>query len=86
MSTNNGLRYRTKPVEKEAIEWTGDYVAIMNFMKTHNRYIDDNNDLIIETLEGNHKADIGDMIVRGLRGEYYPVKREIFDLTYERVE
>lgn len=39
--------------------------------------------LLIETIEGTHRADLGDWIVRGIQGELYPVKPDIFALTYE---
>ena len=39
--------------------------------------------LIIATLEGLHWANFGDWIIRGVQGEFYPVKPEIFDQTYE---
>lgn len=42
--------------------------------------------LRIHTLEGVMRADIGDYIIRGVRGEHYPCKADIFDETYERVE
>jgi len=37
----------------------------------------------IETLEGIMRADVGDWIIRGVKGEYYPCKPDIFDATYE---
>lgn len=40
----------------------------------------------IETLEGNHRADIGDWIIQGVKGEIYPCKPDIFSLTYDSVE
>lgn len=39
--------------------------------------------LIIPTLEGDHLASFGDWIIRGVQGEFYPCKPDIFDLTYE---
>lgn len=39
----------------------------------------------IETLEGNMKAKIGDYIIKGINGEFYPCKSDIFDKTYEEV-
>ena len=42
--------------------------------------------LPINTLEGNIKASIGDYIIRGVNGEYYPCKPDIFKKTYESVE
>lgn len=41
---------------------------------------------IIHTLEGDHRADIGDYIIRGIAGEFYPCKPDIFAATYEHVE
>lgn len=42
--------------------------------------------VIIHTLEGDLKADVGDFIITGIRGEQYPCKPDIFNKTYERVE
>lgn len=42
--------------------------------------------IYIETLEGVLKADIGDYIITGVRGEQYPCKPDIFEATYEEVE
>ncbi len=41
--------------------------------------------LIIHTLEGDHRADPGDWIITGIKGEKYPIKDEVFRMTYERV-
>ena len=43
-------------------------------------------ELTIPTLEGNHTAKHGDYIIRGVKGEFYPCKPDIFEQTYERVE
>ena len=40
----------------------------------------------IITLEGNHKAIPGDYIIKGVKGEFYPCKPDIFEMTYEVVE
>lgn len=42
--------------------------------------------MYIETLEGIHKANIGDWIITGVNGEQYPCKPDIFAKTYEYVE
>lgn len=42
--------------------------------------------LFINTLEGNMCADIGDFIIKGINGEFYPCKPDIFEKTYEVVE
>lgn len=41
--------------------------------------------IIIPTLEGRHAARIGDWIVNGVKGEFYPVRADIFELIYEAV-
>jgi hypothetical protein len=41
---------------------------------------------VIATLEGNHTASPGDWIIRGVQGEFYPCKPDIFEATYEPVE
>jgi len=79
-------RFRKKPVEIEAIEWTGENVsAVMDFMKWRNASHDDRAGLMIHTLEGTHHATPGDWIIRGVKGEYYPCKPDIFAATYEPV-
>jgi len=40
----------------------------------------------IKTLEGTMRADVGDWIITGIKGEKYPCKPDIFEATYERVE
>lgn len=40
----------------------------------------------IKTLEGKHEVTEGDWIITGVKGEKYPVKPDIFEMTYERVE
>lgn len=49
-------------------------------------YIDpDTGELIIRTLEGDMRASYGDWIIRGVKGEFYPCKPDIFEATYEPV-
>lgn len=42
--------------------------------------------LIIKTLEGEHLASIGDYIIKGVKGEFYPCKPDIFEQTYEELK
>jgi len=42
--------------------------------------------LVIDTLEGPHRADAGDWIIRGVAGEFYPCKPDIFEESYDAVE
>jgi len=42
--------------------------------------------IVIRTLEGDMAASLGDYVIKGIRGEFYPCKADIFEATYERVE
>lgn len=79
-------RYKTKPCEIEAIQWTGyNEHQVCNFIKDKH-YVSWDGDLMIVTLEGEMKASIGDYIIKGLRGEFYPCKPDVFVKKYELVE
>ena len=88
------MRARKKPVEIECIQWTGNNdKEILDFCGKENvyftRYVNGNLDgaaewsLYIKTLEGDHKAIIGDYIIKGIHGEFYPCKEDIFYKTYD---
>ncbi|MFM9596855.1 hypothetical protein ACKI1O_46745, partial [Streptomyces scabiei] len=47
---------------------------------------DKDGELIIYTLEGDMKASVGDFIIKGVHGEFYPCKPDIFEETYEGVQ
>ena len=84
------MKFRKKPVVIEAELYDGSKQSIVNVLrlaKTSLRSVGLFPDhLIIKTLEGNHRADIGDWIIQGVKGELYPIKNDIFLLTYERVD
>lgn len=86
------MKYRKKPVIIEAIQFEDNsdrIVEIHEFMGGDTirvNYEDkDNPYLKIETLEGTMKASVGDYIIKGVNGEFYPCKPDIFEKTYERV-
>jgi len=85
-------KYVKKPVEIEAILWNGSNQAeIIKFCtveKLHSCHaiLMANGDLIIGTLEGQHLASNGDYIIKGIKGEFYPCKPDIFELTYSEVK
>ncbi|WP_407690379.1 hypothetical protein [Salimicrobium halophilum] len=60
-------------------EWVGDDIAV-NYNDPDSPY------LRIETLEGTMRADVGDYVIKGVNGEFYPCKPDIFEKTYEAVE
>lgn len=82
--------YRSKPVVKEAIQWTGDNWEQVSELgrRAHNGnaklYSDDT--LVIVTLEGDMIASLGDFIVIGVKGELYPCKPDIFERSHELIK
>lgn len=78
------MRYRKKPVEIEAVQWTGENLEeIKKFAGNSLTYIEQH--VIIETLEGCRMVNKGDYIIKGIAGEFYPCKPDIFKATYEEV-
>ena len=90
-------KYRKKPVVIDAFKWTADNdqsedpewiveaiksgdVEILGITGTNVVF------MLIKTLEGKMRAERGDYIIRGIKGEIYPCKPDIFEATYERVE
>lgn len=81
--------YRTKPVVIEAVQWMGfNYASIKEFCGDVAAFHDDGTTtvLVISTLEGNMIATVGDFIIKGLRGEFYPCKEDVFHKKYEEIE
>lgn len=85
------IKYRKKPVVIEAIEWD-ETVETFKHLKDNgmesSSYIGNHMnicDLKISTLEGPLRASKGDYIIKGVNGEFYPCKPDIFMKTYEQV-
>lgn len=86
--------FRKRPVEVEAIQFIGqprdrwpEPFRSASEIEAHSLSNEgDTPALRIRTLEGPMRADPGDWIIRGIKGEYYPCKPDIFDATYEPVE
>ena len=83
-------RFRKKPIEIEAIKFTREnWQDVLRFTQgqaitlTIEKRIDGKCTCIIPTLEGQHIATEGDWIIKGVKGEYYPCKPDIFEMTYE---
>jgi hypothetical protein len=88
------MRYKTKPVEIEAYEWTGG-----NDVLTWAKNVSDGNGtslayakdskgetLVVYTLEGMMRAKRGDFVICGLHGEFYFCKPAMFHAKYEVIE
>lgn len=75
------MKYRKKPVIIEAIQFNkfGDHPLVYKDSYSKTGYM-------IDTLEGKHEVTIGDYIITGVKGETYPCKPDIFEMTYEKVE
>jgi hypothetical protein len=86
-------KWRKKPVIVDAWQWKGATLADAHKFCEENGLPEFSvgsdgrlTGLVIPTLEGNHYAITGDFIIRGVKGEYYPCKPDIFKATYEPAE
>lgn len=87
------MKYRKKPVVIEALLWTGENLKeCVEFLGSDyigsslERRIDGRCEIKIKTLEGQHIATRGDYLIRGISGEHYPCKPDIFEKTYDLAE
>lgn len=69
--------------QKEDPEWINDAIRsrLVRFVHKGTK----SHQMIIQTLEGNHFANPGDYIIKGINGELYPCKPDIFEATYEAI-
>jgi len=89
-------QYRKKPVVIEAMEFVtnnepGDVTMnkIVSWVNDNQGIIichHDGTDIFINTLEGVMVASCGDFIIKGIKGEFYPCKPDIFKATYDEVQ
>ncbi len=83
--------YRKRAVEIEAMQVDGYESTTSDILSWINNNGGDalrghpGNYVVVTTLEGSMKADIGDYIIRGVKGEFYPCKPDIFQMTYDKV-
>jgi hypothetical protein len=81
------VKYRKKPVVIEAVQWTGKNLEEVEALGGKRKItVDPKKKLLIETMEGVMTANIKDWIIKGVKGELYPCKPDIFKETYEMVE
>ena len=89
------MKYRKRPVVIDAFRWTvderqeDDPAWIAKAIKDGDAWFENEGTpdvkMMIRTLEGVHEASVGDYIIRGIAGEIYPCKPDIFLATYEQV-
>lgn len=85
------LKFRKKPVVIEAVQFDGNIRSLdvipFSIAGAWLAGKDEKGPYVkIPTLEGEMRADAGDWIIRGINGEYYPCKPDIFEKTYDKVE
>lgn len=85
------MKYRKKPVVIEAVKFNGtitqelrDFLEDIEFH--YQQTIGGITRFIITTLEGDMRVSVGDYIIKGINGEFYPCKPDIFEKTYEKVD
>jgi len=87
-----GTNYRKKPVVIQAVLWDGKEDTLKTFIGENTQGCDKvwewepDGRIAIMTLEGDHIINIGDYIIRGVKGEYYGCKPDVFEMTYELEE
>ena len=80
------MKYRKKPVVIEAIRFdSANPEKGKEFCAGINTRFDGMAAMYLETLEGTMRCLDGDWIIKGVAGEFYPCKPDIFDQTYEKV-
>ena len=87
-------KYVKKPISIEACQWNGNNEEELRQFVGSDIYFDTNDrvkregvkNIYIITLEGQMRGHIGDYIIKGIQGELYPCKPDIFEETYEKVE
>lgn len=77
------MKYRKRPVVIDAVQWLGNNYDEVCQLCTGRQVEADGDGLVIHTLEGDMNANLNDWIIRGVKGEAYPCKPDIFDTTYE---
>lgn len=96
------MKYRKKPIVIDTIQWDGFNISeIKEFVGKSATYVIHDEfynrgegipsvppwvDITIHTLEGDHKCSELDYIIKGVNGEFYPCKPDIFAKTYEPVD
>jgi hypothetical protein len=84
-------QYRKKPVVITAVQYDGNFrcLDIFSIVEVGNIRLGKEEDgspyLLIPTLEGDMKCSKGDYIIKGIKGEFYPCKPDIFEATYEKL-
>ena len=84
-------KYVKKPMPIEACQWTGNNEDELRMFVGTDIYFDTNDrvkmegikNVYISTLEGQMRGHIGDYIIKGIHGEFYPCAKNIFEESYD---
>ena len=82
------MKFKKKPVVIEAVQFTGTPESRMEIMQLLNDGIETANygkEIFIKTLEGVMRVSTQDWVIKGIKGEFYSCKPDIFEATYELV-
>jgi len=80
--------YRKLPVVIEALQFASNFHECCDFVGRENisaALSEDEDVIVIRTLEGPMYAQVDDYIIKGVAGEFYPCKPDIFEATYEMI-
>ena len=86
------MKYKKKPIVIEAFKYDGDFtdsngnIYVPEWMAEAPYIFRGAGELYIETLEGEMHVSVGDYVIKGVQGEIYPCKPDIFEETYEVVK
>jgi len=80
------MKFRRKPIVIEAFRWMHDEAPDWWISARYTMIDAEFGSVFISTLEGTHEAKRGDWIIKGIKGELYPCKPDIFEATYEAVD
>lgn len=79
------MKFKKRPVIIDAWQWPGSHTEDMPLWLGVSEITYDDGCLYIETLKGSMRAEPNDWIIKGVKGELYPCKPDIFLLTYEAI-
>lgn len=80
------MKYVKKPIIIEAIKYTGENLEELRyFVPEEFRNNKIHEPLGIITLEGIMNISVGDYVIKGVKGEFYPCKPDVFEMTYEKI-
>ena len=79
------IKVRKKPIQVTTIQFDGkNQDDVLAFTGKKDTTYSDDKGLIIHTLEGDEHVSKGDWVIKGVKGEFYPCKPDIFNKTYDK--